>query len=171
MGTKKPKVAGYVPLPVKDALQEFCVKSDISESQALTEILIEYFGLQSVVPQRSVLGLIQSPSLERIKVLESKVLEHASRLSKLEAESTLNTEQKSNSSTGPLMLDLGLEVAPSPSTGLTQQQLADRLSCRSRTIRDNAGDLQKWSARKDPNGIAWKRIGTGKKTRYYPVDH
>lgn len=48
MGTNNPKVSAYVPQAIKDRLKQFTKENDLSESQAVTEILAQYFGMTEV---------------------------------------------------------------------------------------------------------------------------
>lgn len=73
MPTDKPKVSAYVPQPVKDSLVAFEKERNISESQAVTVILAEYFGLKSQinhVPDGSIVGGV---TLSEFKELREKV--------------------------------------------------------------------------------------------------
>lgn len=49
MATENPKVSAYVPQAIKDRLIQFREERNISESQAVTSILAEYFGMTEVL--------------------------------------------------------------------------------------------------------------------------
>lgn len=53
MGTNNPKVSAYVPQAIKDRLKRFTKENDLSESQAVTEILAQYFGMAEVLGKSS----------------------------------------------------------------------------------------------------------------------
>lgn len=70
MSTDKPKVSAYVPQSVKDSLVAFHKERNISESQAVTIILAEYFGLQSQIdrlPNGSVVGGVTLAEFQELK--------------------------------------------------------------------------------------------------------
>ena len=70
MSTDKPKVAAYVPQPLKDKLVEFQKERNISESQAVTVILAEYFGLQTEInriPNGSIIGGVTLAEFQELK--------------------------------------------------------------------------------------------------------
>ncbi len=73
MGTDNPKVSAYVPQAIKDRLKQFREEQNLSESQAVTAILAEYFGMTQVLG-RSPEGLaVEGVTLPRMKALEEKV--------------------------------------------------------------------------------------------------
>lgn len=73
MGTDNPKVSAYVPQAIKDRLKEFRVEHSLSESQAVTAILAEYFGMAQSLT-RSPEGLkAEGVTLARIEALEEKL--------------------------------------------------------------------------------------------------
>lgn len=49
MATENPKVSAYVPQAIKDRLTQFREERNISESQAVTNILAEYFEMTEVL--------------------------------------------------------------------------------------------------------------------------
>lgn len=53
MPTDNPKVSAYVPQAIKDRLTQFREEFSISESQAVTKILAEYFGMTEVLSRSS----------------------------------------------------------------------------------------------------------------------
>jgi hypothetical protein len=58
------------------------------------------------------------------------------------------------------------------SAGLSGKELATRFGYAdaSKVCRmAKKPDFTEWSKSKDPNGIAWRREGEGKQTRYYPL--
>lgn len=73
MGTDNPKVSAYVPQAIKDRLKQFREEHSLSESQAVSVILAEYFGITQGLG-RSPEGLvIEGVTLARMKALEEKV--------------------------------------------------------------------------------------------------
>jgi hypothetical protein len=73
MGTDNPKVSAYVPQAIKDRLKEFRVEHSLSESQAVTTILAEYFGMAQSLT-RSLEGLkAEGVTLARMEALEKKL--------------------------------------------------------------------------------------------------
>ncbi|HEY9296033.1 MAG TPA: hypothetical protein VIQ31_06605 [Phormidium sp.] len=53
MGTNNPKVSAYVPEAIKNRLTQFTKEQNLSESQAVTRILAQYFGMTEVLGQSS----------------------------------------------------------------------------------------------------------------------
>jgi hypothetical protein len=78
MGTDNPKVSAYVPQALKNRLKEFRKeRNDISESQAVTIILAEYFQMPEVLgrsPENAVAGGV---TLGRMEALEEKLTDLA----------------------------------------------------------------------------------------------
>jgi len=74
MGTDNPKVSAYVPQTLKNRLKEFREERDgISESQAVTIILAEYFQIPEALgrlPEGSSIGGV---TLARMEALEEKL--------------------------------------------------------------------------------------------------
>jgi hypothetical protein len=77
MTTDNPKVSAYVPQVLKERLKQFREERGISESQAVTIILAEYFQIPEVLgcsPERGVVGGV---TLGRIEVLEERLANFA----------------------------------------------------------------------------------------------
>ena len=76
MATENPKVSAYVPQILKDRLTKFREEREgISESQAVTVILAEYFNIEQVldrIPEGAVVGGV---TLGRVEALENQVVE------------------------------------------------------------------------------------------------
>lgn len=73
MGTDNPKVSAYVPQAIKDRLKQFREEHNLSESQAVTTILAEYFGMTQALG-RSPEGLTaEGVTLARMEALEEKL--------------------------------------------------------------------------------------------------
>lgn len=73
MGTNNPKVSAYVPELLKERLTQFREERGVSESQAVTIILAEYFQIPEVLgrsPEGLILGGV---TLARMEALEEKV--------------------------------------------------------------------------------------------------
>jgi hypothetical protein len=72
MPTDNPKVSAYVPQIIKDRLSQFREEQDISESQAVTIILAEYFGLSEMLARSPQSLGIGGVTLARIEALEQE---------------------------------------------------------------------------------------------------
>jgi hypothetical protein len=122
MGTENPKVSAYVPQALKDRLKEFREERSLSESQAVTAILAEYFEMTEVLG-RSLNG-IGGVTLAGMQAIESRLVSFMelveSRLTALE-----NTSQKltgiivahdrlleDNQSNSSLQSELPVEIQP-----------------------------------------------------------
>jgi hypothetical protein len=70
MSTDKPKVSAYVPQAIKDRVKEFADEHSFSESQALTAILAEYFGIEQALSGGLSAGGV---ALSRMEALEEKI--------------------------------------------------------------------------------------------------
>jgi hypothetical protein len=73
MGTDNPKVSAYVPQALKDRLKEFREERDnISESQAVTIILAEYFQMPEVLGRSPETASAGGVTLARMEALEQE---------------------------------------------------------------------------------------------------
>jgi hypothetical protein len=74
MGTDNPKVSAYIPQILKDRLKEFREERDgISESQAVTIILAEYFQMPEVLGRSLTGSSAGGVTLARMEALEEKL--------------------------------------------------------------------------------------------------
>lgn len=122
MGTDNPKVSAYVPQAIKDRLKEFREERSLSESQAVTAILAEYFEMTEVLG-RSLNGM-GGVTLAGMQAIESRLASFMelveSRLTSLE-----DTSQKlagiivvhdrlleDNQSNSSLQSELPIEIQP-----------------------------------------------------------
>jgi hypothetical protein len=87
MATDKPKVSAYVPQSIKDHVIEFQRQRDISESQALTIIIAEYFGISEVIDRVSDGAKVGGVTLDQLKKMQSEIIEL-----KEKVESLINTQ-------------------------------------------------------------------------------
>jgi hypothetical protein len=77
MPTENPKVSAYVPQALKDRLKQFREERNISESQAVTIVLAEYFQMPEVLgrpPEGLKLGDV---NLARMEALEQELASFA----------------------------------------------------------------------------------------------
>jgi hypothetical protein len=187
MTTENPKVAGYIPQEIYDALNQF--KEDQghkSISQALTYILSDYLGVEKKVNYQGNLPLDDKfVTLEQFKKLESRV---SSLLSELLSESTKVIEQKISKLRSELLSSLKseslneplsklLDNPPSelssellkPMTGVALNkrfnQLAGGVIKMKSKHKNNPQRFTEWTKTKDPDGIAWEF----KEGLYYPI--
>jgi hypothetical protein len=78
MVTDNPKVSAYVPQTLKDRLKEFRAERDnISESQAVTIILAEYFQMPEVLGRSLEMASMGGVTLARMEALEEKLINFA----------------------------------------------------------------------------------------------
>lgn len=77
MTTDKPKVSAYVPQPIKDRLKQFAEENSFSESQAVTAILSEYFGIEQELSNGLTTGGV---TLARMEALEESLRQLQSKL-------------------------------------------------------------------------------------------
>jgi hypothetical protein len=73
MGTDNPKISAYVPQVLKERLKQFREERDISESQAVTIILAEYFQIPEVVGRSPEGRVVGGVTLARIETLEERL--------------------------------------------------------------------------------------------------
>lgn len=173
MATDKPKVSGYVPSVLKERLKEFCTeKGGISESQALTLVLSEYFGVGLEI--KSVDAAIGGVTLQAFQEMQGSLSALLERVVALES-STSGTsrsvscvekveEPASEVKTPPLTKKL------TPRSG---RALAKRLNCNPSTITSNCrkgkSHFLEWSAGKDPDLVGWWRDSSD--DDFEPVDY
>jgi hypothetical protein len=72
MVTPNPKVSAYVPQAIKDRLKQFSEEHDLSESQAVSAILAEYFGMTQVLGRAPEGLTTEGVTLARMEALEEK---------------------------------------------------------------------------------------------------
>jgi hypothetical protein len=77
MGTNNPKVSAYVPQSIKDRLTEFREERNLSESQAVTIILAEYFQMPEVLGRSLEATGMGGVTLGRMEALEERLLNFA----------------------------------------------------------------------------------------------
>lgn len=73
MGTDNPKVSAYVPQVLKDRLKQFTEEHSLSESQAVTTILGQYFGIAPALGRLSEGLLAKGVTLAQMEVFEVKL--------------------------------------------------------------------------------------------------
>jgi hypothetical protein len=73
MVTQNPKVSAYVPQVLKDRLKQFTEERELSESQAVTVILAEYFGMNQVLGCSPEGSTVQGVTLAQIESLNSAI--------------------------------------------------------------------------------------------------
>lgn len=132
MPTENPKVSAYVPQAIKDRLTQFREERSISESQAVTIILAEYFGMTEVLGRSpDGAGGITLAGMQAIEVKLASFMELVEgRLKALENsqnKSELSVEQErlpgNNQSIDSLPSELPIEV--SPETKLHEQDAGE----------------------------------------------
>jgi len=189
MTTENPKVAGYIPQEIYDALTQF--KEDHghkSISQALTYILSDYLGVEKKVNYQGNLPLDDKfVTLDRFNELEARV---SSLLSELLSESVKIIEKKISELHSELRSELLNTALPSkplsklpvdklPSEPLSEllepmtgaalnkrfNQLQGGVTKMKSKHKNNPQRFTEWAKTKDPDGIAWEfREGL-----YYPI--
>lgn len=75
MGTNNPKVSAYVPELLKERLTQFREERGVSESQAVTIILAEYFQIPEVLGRPSESGIAGGVTLARMEALEERLVD------------------------------------------------------------------------------------------------
>lgn len=132
MPTDNPKVSAYVPQAIKDRLTQFREERSISESQAVTTILAEYFGMTEVLGRSpDGVGGITLAGMQAIEVKLTSFMELVEgRLKALENsqnKSEISVEQErlpeNNQSIDNLPSELPIEV--SPETKLHEQDASE----------------------------------------------
>lgn len=74
MATDNPKVSAYVPQLIKDRVTQFRQEQEISESQAVTIILAEYFGLTQLLGRSPGESAVGGVTLARMEATEQKII-------------------------------------------------------------------------------------------------
>lgn len=177
MTTENPKVAGYLPQEIYDALTQF--KEDQghkSMSQALTHILSDYLGVEKKVNYQGNLPLDNKfATLDQFNELEEKV---SSLPSELLSESMKIIEKKISELRSELLgTDIALPIKPLSklpdelpselSSELLEPLTGYALDKRLNILKGNTGKMKtkhksnpqrftEWTKTKDPNGIAWE---------------
>lgn len=189
MGTKNPKISGYVPQEVFDRFQEFQEERGFSMSKAVTAILCDYFDIKETTSSLpSGITLAQFQALEkRLAELEEKV-EHQP----IYQNATLVSSPESKR----LEADYGMPQLPFPegepldSTSkpraneaavsqealfVSAEDLALRFACHPQSIKNykNKNSTERfieWTTKRDPDNIAWnyKMQAIGKSMGFFP---
>jgi hypothetical protein len=73
MPTDNPKVSAYVPQLIKDRVTQFRQEQGISESQAVTIILAEYFGLNQLLVRSPGESAVGGVTLARMEATEQRL--------------------------------------------------------------------------------------------------
>jgi hypothetical protein len=74
MATDNPKVSAYVPQLIKDRVTQFRQEQEISESQAVTIILAEYFGLTQLLGRSPGESAVGGVTLARMEATEQRLI-------------------------------------------------------------------------------------------------
>ena len=175
MTTENPKVAGYIPQEIYDALTKF--KEDQghkSISQALTHILSDYLGVEKKVSYQGNLPLDDKfVTLDQFRELESRVSRLPSELLSEsikiieERISSLRSESLSKPLDKPLSEPLGELLEPMTGAALNKRfnQPEGGVTKMKSKHKNNPQRFTEWTKTKDPDGIAWEfREGL-----YYPI--
>lgn len=194
MGTDNRRVAAYLPPEVDEKLKQFKLERGLAtaesltqnDSQALIQILSEYFGVsQSVAYQGS------SDLTERIECIEGRLSKlkdellsellaldvfqgikpqaNSEPIDDIPSEPPSELNSKSPSELSDVNLDSFVEkgiLVPLPSLsgrtpGFMGRDLAKRLSIHASTLSQKKKEASselfaEWSANRDPDGVSWK---------------
>jgi hypothetical protein len=178
MGTNNPKVSAYVPQPLKDRLAKFRKdNNDISESQAVTIILAEYFQMEQLVEQAVNKTSVGGVTLARMEALEQQV-QQLLREKLLDVglpseplhEVPVVEEILARTDEITRRLELvesqltELKVEESQERSVSTGELAKRLQVDSSTVshRKLKPDFTEWTRGKDPDGIGWIVLKSGR---------
>src|SRR4028118_2084942 len=171
MGTDNPKVSAYVPQALKDRLKGFREERNISESQAVTIILAEYFQMPEVLG-RSLEGIaVGGVTLARMEALEQQVQQL------LEDKTSGSSSRSELSDRVPIGIEeiltitadvtkrleliesqlAEVKVEESEEGSVSTVELAKRLGVASSTVshRKPKPDFTEWTRSKDPAGHGW----------------
>lgn len=188
MPSKKPKISAYVSKVVKERLTEFSQERNVSESQAVTIVLAEYFQIQEELKQDSGQVVVGGVTLARMESLECQVSElrllfESSLLSSTQIDSQRNKDagvsmdivpRPRDKSTSQLNLlgELPEQVELKPISGTKLSKLRFGLG-KSSVSTFKAGNsterFTEWTKSKDPDGIGWKAVDTPTKG-YLPAE-
>ena len=185
MPTDNPKVSGYVPQVLKDRLTQFREERKISESQAVTIILAEYFGIEQEIKESFKGVEVGGVTLMRLEMLERKVAELAeivSQKSRLlsEPDTVLENEplqlkiETSSTDLEPATVKPSIEpeknqfqIQPEPLLEfqpISGRQLSEfRFGMNKSSVagakRERSTErFIAWTKMKDPDGIGWKPV-------------
>ena len=165
MPTDNPKISLYVPQQVYDCFKEFQQDQNLSMSQAGIVILAEYFGLEEIIKETTEGTTIGGVTLAEFQELKDRVL----KLEKQELEKKVipkkiikelpaeETHHQMDMSDIPENKEQN-KVDISEISILTKV-LALRLGVKTNSVSSRKAkkpdEFATWSAKKDPDGIAW----------------
>lgn len=174
MPTDNPKVSAYVPQRLKDRLSDFRTERSVSESQAVTIILAEYFGLPQMVKSSEADTEVGGVTVSRVESLENAISTISKELSQLRQQVDFKIgrlqSQATEVQTELSLQDRHKEIFASIGDGLTTPKLANRLGLERKMIsrrREKPDELAKLTREKDPENKAWRYDNKAKK--YYPI--
>lgn len=196
MPTDNPKVSAYVPQALKDRLTQFRQEQgNISESQAVTIVLSEYFGIPTNVNSASegvTVGCVTPTRLEQLErqvailtstieeikssLLSKPTVNQVAQVENEQTESSLDSELKEKT-TEENQIDSSsvssLPDKPLTEYRLTKHQMAKRIKTTVGTFDNRRSvfspeELSQWIQKKDPDSIAWKGVREGKILTYVP---
>ncbi len=195
MPSKRPKISAYVSKVVKDRLTEFSKERQVSESQAVTIILAEYFQIEEELKQDSAQVTVGGVTLARMESLEKQLSnlqflvdqqfqELNGRLrgiNKVDSQVNKDAEalmdivpEPQDKSTSQLNL-LGelleqVELKPVSGTKLSKLRFGlGKSSVSSAKAENSTEKFTEWTKSKDPDGIGWKAVDKPTKG-YLPVE-
>lgn len=185
MPTENPKVSAYVPQAIKDRLIQFREERNISESQAVTIILAEYFEMTEVLGRFS--GEAGGVTLAGMEAIESKLASFVeqveSRLTALENTTQNKSELLVEPSTETKLQDQDVSEIPLNLLGEPLQKISPIPGIKLSKLRfgrpeaaiagikrsKSVEELTEWTRKYDPDGIAWKFVESPMKG-YVPVE-
>lgn len=191
MPTDNPKISLYVPQAVYDRFNQFKDEQGLSMSQAGIVILAEYFQLKEIIKETAKGTTIGGVTLARVEAIEEKSSLNSKLLKELlnKVEFLENSlEELLDAKNKPVediikneevieYVDINLQLnLQSNLPQISKQDLAKRLGLKNpRSLNniksDKAQELASWTASKDPDGIAWRKIDSGKRdVRYSPLE-
>lgn len=179
MPTKNPKVSGYVPQVLKDRLAEFQEEQGgISESQAITIVLSEYFGIEQKVKKSAEGVSVGGITLSRIETIEDRLtrVEQIVDLSSSPLITTIDVSDSASASPvensenrSELLLEPPSNFVPVPGVKLSSLRFGlNRSSVASAKKSKSTEKFTEWTKEKDPDGISWKYVEEPSKG-YIPV--
>lgn len=193
MATENKRVAAYLPPHVAEKFEEYKQQNGgLSDSKAIIKLVSDHLGItdgagQGGLPfpvtltpeqkselkselRQEMLGELRDDMLAMFRE-QSEVIDVPHEVGELP--STLPGELKSLLGQPELPIVSELRVTQGESLVFTSSELGNRLGVSQSTVRgrvaNGLADFVQWSAKKDPDGIAWEFYKEGTKSKFKPA--
>lgn len=157
MSTDKPKVSAYVPQIIKDRLIQFRDEYRLSsESEALTTILAQYFGIEGTTIKSTEKSTVGGVTLAEFEDMKAKIASLLERVDYLESTSRLpELKQEQEVSSQLILLEPTVEFQPVSGHKLSARFGLNKDTAAGKKRKLSTEEFTRWTKEQDPDKIAW----------------